>query len=526
MYFFKIASRLLLFFVIILFIDSCINADEKAFSLLESNDDIIALNPVLETSLKKHETIRWILDSIEYYENNNKHLHVIFMQQKLANELRNTGNYHDAIQIYHYALDSIHPKDPAVSIYNGLANVYYELFLSDKKNTHYLDSAQYYVESALSKPESETNFIEKSNALNIYGAIHIHRSLYNKALTLLEESNQIRKSEGLEPSLAVLANLSYVNIQLDSLAVAEDYSNRCLSAAQNDKNIVFCGICYSNLALIYDAKKDSVTATKFRSRINKLQENNEVLLKYLVNRQLLLNYQDKKTQNKILGLYQERYYLVNMSRLLLISIIVVFFASLLLSYLYINNYRKKKLLAQQELIIAQKEMEANKAEMLYLEEQKKLECERAQNYQLELQVKDQELAYQSLRHVNLARVNQSIQDKLGKYKLRLTRKKDQKDFEKDMEDLSRDTNRDPISDFEDMFIQMHGDFYEKLTEINMDFTRSELQLCALLRMNLPTKEIAGILNLSPQTIDQRRHKIRKKLDLTNGQNLNSYLISL
>jgi len=73
---------------------------------------------------------------------------------------------------------------------------------------------------------------------------------------------------------------------------------------------------------------------------------------------------------------------------------------------------------------------------------------------------------------------------------------------------------------------MHHGFYEKLLEISPQLSRSELQLCALLRMNLPSKEIASLLFLSLSTIDQKRHQIRKKLGLESNQSLNNFLINL
>ena len=108
----------------------------------------------------------------------------------------------------------------------------------------------------------------------------------------------------------------------------------------------------------------------------------------------------------------------------------------------------------------------------------------------------------------------------------LRRKKDEEEFSRVLTEITREVSNDPLSDFEQIFIQMHGGFYEKLLEINRELSSSELQLCALLRMNLPSKEITNILNLSLSTIDQRRHNIRKKLGLSGDQNLVGFLITV
>lgn len=90
----------------------------------------------------------------------------------------------------------------------------------------------------------------------------------------------------------------------------------------------------------------------------------------------------------------------------------------------------------------------------------------------------------------------------------------------------RDASKSPMNDFEVVFKQIHGGFYEKLLALSPDLTRSELQVCALLRLNLSSKGIAQIANLSPSTVVITRHHIRKKLNLDPKESLTSYLIQL
>ena len=57
-------------------------------------------------------------------------------------------------------------------------------------------------------------------------------------------------------------------------------------------------------------------------------------------------------------------------------------------------------------------------------------------------------------------------------------------------------------------------------------TGNELKLCAYLRMNLSTKEIAQLMNISVRGVEISRYRLRKKLNLTSETNLFNYLISL
>ena len=158
--------------------------------------------------------------------------------------------------------------------------------------------------------------------------------------------------------------------------------------------------------------------------------------------------------------------------------------------------------------------------------EKQLHEELANRYQLDAQLREQELVFQSLKQAQLNQLNNSIKEKFAPFKHRMPRKKDQEVFELTLEEVCRDVARDPLADFEQIFSQMHSGFYEKLLEKNASLSRSELQICALLRLNLPSKEISNLLYITMASVDQKRHQIRKKLSLETNQSLISFLINL
>jgi len=219
-------------------------------------------------------------------------------------------------------------------------------------------------------------------------------------------------------------------------------------------------------------------------------------------------------------------YQMNQTRILAAVPIIIIIAFVILIYfiLHVQIKRKKELL--QKLHAKQQENAMRQQHTQIYNKEEITTCKQDKPYPLELKEKEQRLIYMALRQAELIRMNKSIKDKLGPFKFKLARKRDRLAFHQVMEELCRDSSRDPLSDFEAMFSQRYGDFYEKLAHINPTLTRCELQLCALIRMNLATKEIASILCLSPYTIDQRRHNVRKKLGLKSHQNLNNYFLSL
>lgn len=70
-------------------------------------------------------------------------------------------------------------------------------------------------------------------------------------------------------------------------------------------------------------------------------------------------------------------------------------------------------------------------------------------------------------------------------------------------------------EFEVPFKQLHSRFYTKLVEKYPELTRAEIKVCALLKLNLDTKQISSILHKTSASIEVDRSRIRKKMGLTN-----------
>ena len=76
------------------------------------------------------------------------------------------------------------------------------------------------------------------------------------------------------------------------------------------------------------------------------------------------------------------------------------------------------------------------------------------------------------------------------------------------------------------FEQIHSGFFDKILSIHSDLTAYELRLSALLRLNLSSKEIGNILNISASSVNTGRYRMRKKMGLTETDDLVRYLMTL
>jgi DNA-binding CsgD family transcriptional regulator/ligand-binding sensor domain-containing protein/predicted Holliday junction resolvase-like endonuclease len=87
-------------------------------------------------------------------------------------------------------------------------------------------------------------------------------------------------------------------------------------------------------------------------------------------------------------------------------------------------------------------------------------------------------------------------------------------------------NTDDWHLFEVAFNNADKDFLKKIKIDHPSLTSNDLRLCAYLRLNLASKEIAPLLNISPKSVEVKRYRLRKKLDLTHESSLSDYILEI
>ena len=80
--------------------------------------------------------------------------------------------------------------------------------------------------------------------------------------------------------------------------------------------------------------------------------------------------------------------------------------------------------------------------------------------------------------------------------------------------------------FESNFNHVHEEFFNELKRKFPDLTRKDLKMCAFLKMNLSTKEIAPLLNISVRGIETHRYRLKRKLNLDKDENLVAFFQNL
>jgi DNA-binding CsgD family transcriptional regulator len=82
---------------------------------------------------------------------------------------------------------------------------------------------------------------------------------------------------------------------------------------------------------------------------------------------------------------------------------------------------------------------------------------------------------------------------------------------------------DYMKEIEDSFYESEFKFYKKLKNIQPLLSEKELRICSLLKLNYSSKDISNVLSKKQNTIDVSRYRLRKKLNLSSGENLSVFL---
>ncbi|MBV7269401.1 triple tyrosine motif-containing protein [Winogradskyella luteola] len=188
------------------------------------------------------------------------------------------------------------------------------------------------------------------------------------------------------------------------------------------------------------------------------------------------------------------------------------FLALITQYLNIRYYKKQK----HKLI----EKKGRELELKQLENQRQLMEFKNENLQLDIENKNRELGIATM---NLVKRNEF----LNTIKEELSRGKSLDDFKKVIKLINsnlNDTNDWKL--FEEAFNNVDKDFMKKVKSLHPSITPNDLRLCAYLRLNLSSKEIAPLLNISHKSVEVKRYRLRKKMGLDHEQSLTNYILEI
>ncbi|MBD8488022.1 transcriptional regulator [Echinicola sp. CAU 1574] len=186
-------------------------------------------------------------------------------------------------------------------------------------------------------------------------------------------------------------------------------------------------------------------------------------------------------------------------------------------YLILKRQKKKHLKEQKHLKkYHQLEIDRNEKEIVKLRNEK---------LQADINHKNQELASTTMHLVQRGKVLTKIKEELLYLGKNHSLESESADFKRLLKLINEVERSDSDWDrFSLHFDHVHSNFLSILKEKYPDLTPNELKLCAFVKMNLSSKEIAQLLSISLKAVEVGRYRLRKKLQITPETNLFDFLI--
>lgn len=357
-----------------------------------------------------------------------------------------------------------------------------------------------------------------SQALSHIGDIMIEYGRYADAKTYFEKAIALRRknqdSYGMAISFTGLANTWY---GLGNIKVAELYYDSALTLSKQIGTIWQTAEVYQSISHFHSKQGNYKEAFEAMQEFALLKDTLFNREKMEVAKELAAQYemdkaneeiQQQKSKNKILKRSNTLF------TFLLMAIIIIF---VLVVWQVINRYKRTRIKHLQEMELADKNRqlaEFNQKIMATELEKSRLEQEKIKN---ELEFKKKELTQLAL-HIN------QQNEFLESLKENLKELKDNPEVKSLERNLDNQLNIDKQrEDFELNIDLINQDFYRNLTIKFPQLTENEKKLCAMLRLNLSSKEIASIQNISPKSVDMNRYRMRKKLNLGAEEDLVKFL---
>ncbi len=189
-----------------------------------------------------------------------------------------------------------------------------------------------------------------------------------------------------------------------------------------------------------------------------------------------------------------------------------------------KHRREKELLQAKQ----QKALQQKKIELDTLSRRSEEEIIRLRNEKLESEIthKNKELATSTMHIVSKNEFIGEIKQHLNGILKESAHKGISKDLNKIVKQIDQNMATDKDWEhFQIHFDRVHGDFSKRLKGEFPNLTPQEMKLCAYLRLNLSTKEIAQLMHISVRGVEISRYRLRKKLELERQDNLLDFILN-
>lgn len=379
--------------------------------------------------------------------------------------------------------------------YNSLGSLY------ELKNQK--DSSEVYYKRAVAEFEKTNNSAYLPTSYIKMGTLALQKGqkenswkYYNKALTLAQTS-QNKQAQ-------VIAQMAqgkwFLTFENNTLQAEENFNIALqISKALTDKTFEIKAI--EALIEVKNKQGNYFEVAQLQKKVIQIKDAFYSFEREQIVKSLEVQFEVAEKDRK-LELVSKENQVASLTNYLLGAIVLLF----VIGFLYFRRvYKRDKLL-----------LSTNEALVIALEEQKKL---KQQQFENDIDHKESQLSAITIQMLQKNEIIEEIKEVIQKKEINAEAQlsKIVKRY------ATQDSN---WNDFDKNFESVNKNFYSKLKQKYPNISANDLKICALIKLNLSIKEMASILNISPDSVKTARHRLRKKLQLTTEENLTDFILSI
>ena len=505
------------------------------------NDDYIARTTNVTgvyynftSQYKKSDSVFGI--ALDLYKKLGDSVQMCAIMNNRAIALRSLGRFREALETHMTSLklkELINDDEESIAAsYWNIANLQGDIGNYETSNEYYEKAKVIYEKLDL---EQDLKSVVNNMAINL--------NLMGKnaeSIPLFLESIAYNKANNFHNDLAgAYDNIGSSYFNLDSIAIAKDYYEKSLEISQRFGETSLIGLNYRHLGEVY------IKENQPRKALDYFQKSLNISKEVGSRKVMITDYLRLATTYETLGDYKKAYSnyksyhelhgeILNKENIERMNELEV---------QYQTEKREKELIIKEnEIIILEEREEKAKSEKLFLiitligaiafaisliyglrQKMKRNKIAR-EKLDASLAYKEKELTTHAL---HLAHKNEILLDLKSQLKDLKSDAGDTRHYQRIINNINLDINNDNNwEQFRSYFEDVHKDFNAKVLKNYPEVSNNDLRLMALLKMNLSSKEIANILNISTEGVKKARYRLRKKLNLNTDDSLQELVISM
>ncbi|MGB4204626.1 MAG: tetratricopeptide repeat protein [Bacteroidales bacterium] len=385
--------------------------------------------------------------------------------------------------------------DPSKSFDKESINIYNNLGIIYQREKDVNKAIEYYNKGIeLAEKTSEESGIH-AMLFNNLSSVLLDMNKTEEALVPMEKALEIRLKNndraGEASSYKMIARYHSI---LNNKQKTREYLNKAFSIAEETGNNSLKAEICNDIFNYYQLNNQSDSALKYHILLKELNDimNKDEALKELTRIELTAQFEQQDLIRQAEQKRKELKYLI-IGLVLFLSVVI-----LTLLYFLLWSRMKRLRLEKENVQLVSKNLELEKTTLGQ-----------------ELEIRNKELTTNVMHQIQRNELVNEVVQKLQDFGKTL-RKEDQHLILGFVSGLKKSQNTAVWNEFEVRFQQVHNEYYDKLNLINPDLTPNDRRLCAFLRLNMNTKEIASITGQSIRSIEVARTRLRRKLNLTNS----------